>query len=105
MDSTLTEPSPIEQEVRRLRDEQTAGRHGQALAGVQLLLRAGDLDAARKIADAMATDGLRCIGGFSGRAASPGFFTGTAGIGYGLLRLEFPEELPCIAAMEAPLFQ
>lgn len=34
-----------------------------------------------------------------GRVFQPGLFRGSAGVGYGLLRLARPDELPCILAL------
>jgi lantibiotic modifying enzyme len=31
---------------------------------------------------------------------TPGFFCGTAGIGYALLRLAYPDSLPCVLLWE-----
>jgi type 2 lantibiotic biosynthesis protein LanM len=45
-------------------------------------------------------DGWRC--GLPRRSESPGLFMGLAGIGYGLLRLSAPEQLPSLLSLEAP---
>lgn len=46
----------------------------------------------------LARDGPRC--GTPNGVASPGLLTGLAGIGYGLLRLGFPHDVPSVLALE-----
>jgi type 2 lantibiotic biosynthesis protein LanM len=72
---------------------------------IEFLLRAGRIEKARSYASAMldrafADGGFRSIGEFKGEAGNRTLFTGLAGIGYGLLRLCWPEKLPCIAMLE-----
>ena len=67
MDSDLAPPSPIEQEVHRLRNLQAAGRHADALDGAQrlirdlpqnrdlLLIEAGSLRHLRRIEESLAS--------------------------------------------------
>jgi lantibiotic modifying enzyme len=44
-----------------------------------------------------------CAPGFEYRVFDPGFFRGLSGIGYQLLRLAAPSELPSILSFEAPV--
>lgn len=46
------------------------------------------------------TGSYRLFANLPDRAFSPGFFQGTAGIGYGLLRLAYPERLPSVLLWE-----
>ena len=43
-----------------------------------------------------------CYCGIPGGLETPGLMTGLAGIGYGLLRLAFPERVPSVLALEPP---
>jgi type 2 lantibiotic biosynthesis protein LanM len=49
---------------------------------------------------AQASGGFRLLAGATADGFKPGFFRGTAGIGYSLLRCAAPEELPCILVFE-----
>ena len=45
-------------------------------------------------------DGYRC--GIASYVEIPGLMTGLAGIGYGLLRLAVPEDVPSVLLLEEP---
>lgn len=49
---------------------------------------------ARRLVETMSRDGVRCA--TPGGVPTPGLLTGLAGIGYGLLRLGFPERVPSV---------
>ncbi|NOY84992.1 MAG: hypothetical protein GXO96_09285, partial [Nitrospirae bacterium] len=53
--------------------------------------------AARIVADVGA--GPQC--GLPGNVESPGLMTGLAGIGYGMLRLADPDQVPCLLLLES----
>ena len=59
---------------------------------------------ARQIANQIATrilrDETRCATPL--QVESPGLMTGLSGIGYELLRVAYPEQVPCVLTLEAP---
>lgn len=84
--------------------------HGD-LGRIELLLQAGRVlgearwrEQAYHLAGALLDDaesaGWRC--GIPGRLESPGLLTGLAGIGYELLRLAAPDQVPSVLVLEAP---
>jgi lantibiotic modifying enzyme len=83
--------------------------HGD-LGNLELLLQASETlhprwriqvsTVALKILECMGREGWLC--GIPLRAESPGFMTGLAGIGYGLLRLADPERIPSAVVLAPP---
>jgi type 2 lantibiotic biosynthesis protein LanM len=67
------------------------GHNGDVDAAAQRQRRAGSLLAEIEVA------GPRC--GTPGEVAAPGLFTGLGGIGYGLLRLAFPQDVPSVLTL------
>jgi len=66
------------------------------------LIRAAGLRARAVVARARESGGFRLQPSAPGRHAQPGFFRGTAGVGYGLLRLARPQELPPVLSFHVP---
>lgn len=83
--------------------------HGE-LANLELLTAAIEsgrtdltgvrLRRANGLLDAIDQHGPRC--GTPGAVATPGLLTGLSGIGYGLLRLAFPDRVPSVLLLEPP---
>jgi type 2 lantibiotic biosynthesis protein LanM len=81
------------------------GRLEFLLVAAQKLSRPELLEAAQKqanlvVAHAKQKGAFRLIPGLSGSVYSPGFFQGIAGIGYELLRLAYPDQLPSVLLWE-----
>lgn len=56
---------------------------------------------ATRLLDDLERNGPRC--GTPGTVATPGLMTGLSGIGYGLLRLAFPDRVPSVLLLEPPV--
>lgn len=69
------------------------GRYERGMLAAALAARTG------AVLDTLDQDGARC--GTPGAVATPGLLTGLAGIGYGLLRLAFPEQVPSVLLLAA----
>jgi type 2 lantibiotic biosynthesis protein LanM len=69
------------------------GRYDRGTLATALAARTGVL------LDALDEEGARC--GTPNTVATPGLLCGLAGIGYGLLRLAFPERVPSVLLLEA----
>jgi type 2 lantibiotic biosynthesis protein LanM len=74
---------------------------------IELLLRAGAVPEARRIAAQLVgrarAGGYRILRDAPPGMFAPGFMCGTAGIGYQLLRLAAPEQLPSVSIWETPV--
>lgn len=68
--------------------------------GDETSARAARRLAARAVARAREAGGFRLFDGVGATVFSPGLFTGWTGIGYALLRLARPGELPCVLAFD-----
>jgi lantibiotic modifying enzyme len=74
--------------------------HGD-LGNAELLLLAGDERGARRRAHAVLATGSRLCGA-PGGVETPSLMTGIAGIGYQLLRLADPRDVPSVLTLEGP---
>jgi type 2 lantibiotic biosynthesis protein LanM len=84
--------------------------HGD-LGNLELLVRAQELGYHGEWEDALAFHSARLVArllegnwrcGVPGGVETPGLMTGLAGVGYGLLRLAAPEQVPSLLALESP---
>jgi type 2 lantibiotic biosynthesis protein LanM len=81
------------------------GRADVLLTGSSVLSRRDLFDAAQRLARAVVRGaerrgGFRLLPGLPAGVQHPGFFQGTAGIGYALLRLSDPDRLPSVLLWE-----
>jgi type 2 lantibiotic biosynthesis protein LanM len=89
-------------------DDLCCGRMGRAAVLVtasRQLSRPDLLDAAHRVAaaavaEAAAAGAYRFLAGTPAQIDNPGLFSGDAGIGWALLRLARPADVPCVLAME-----
>jgi lantibiotic modifying enzyme len=105
----LSAAGPVERDLRAALETTLAFSHPMgdslccgSLGRAEILLRAYEILGEERLLRAAEEIASRTVAGARpDEPVSPSFFKGTAGVGYGLLRLARPSLLPCVLALEA----